>query len=159
MNTAVCLCLVLLLGAVTSCGKKTIYIYILLPFTLQSDMYNPHHFIVVATVPVTFPINGTGNQPTTFLQIKVLSHREQCFDGVTMRLTEKNRTLHVLMICSHCRVAPREATIAAIIARIGHCFYLYYTHTDLIVWEKKKKKKKKNVFIACTCSMNINRFD
>ena len=44
-----------------------------------------------------------------------------------IRLTKKknnkkktNRTLYVLMICSHCRVAARESTIAAIIARIGH---------------------------------------
>ena len=28
-------------------------------------------------------------------------------------LTEKNRTLYVLMICSHCRVAACEAAIAA----------------------------------------------
>ena len=52
--------------------------------------------------------------------LKVLSHRERFVERRDNATNEKNRILYVLMICSHCRVAAREATIAAITARKGH---------------------------------------
>ena len=65
-------------------------------------------------------------------RFKVLSHRERCVEWSENATSGKNRTLYVLMICLHCRFAAREATITAIIARIGN-----YTHTVLIVWKTR----------------------
>ena len=52
--------------------------------------------------------------------IKVLSHRERCVKRCSNATNGKIRTLYILMILSHCHVSTREATIAAITARIGH---------------------------------------
>ena len=52
--------------------------------------------------------------------LKVLSNRERCYERRDNATNGKYRTLFVLMICSHCRVATRKATIEAIIARIGY---------------------------------------
>ena len=54
-------------------------------------------------------------------RLKVLSQRERCVERCSNATYGKIRTLYILMMHSHCRVAAREATIAAIIARIT-CF-------------------------------------
>ena len=58
----------------------------------------------------------------------------------------KNRTFYVLMICSHCCVAAREATIAAIVARIGNVSNLTSDSVG------------KNGFIACSVNTQLRRF-
>ena len=55
---------------------------------------------------------------TIFLDLGPFTRR-RCVEQRDNATNGRNRT-YILMICSHCRVAAREATIAAIIARIGH---------------------------------------
>ena len=82
----------------------------------------------------------------------MLSHRERCVERCCNATNGKIRTIYILMMYSHCRVAARKATMAAIIARIGYVSNLTdYTHKDLIVW-------KKTGFIACSVNNQSRRF-
>ena len=85
--------------------------------------------------------------------------------GVYLDWRKRIQPIHFLMIYSHCRVAAREATIVAIIARIGHVSNLtkHTYRSDSLkkktTTKKKKKKKEKKKTVLSHAVRTLNRVD